>query len=177
MFYKSPFNLEPFFNEIENDPNKDLLLDVLEKLEKDLFEEGQLLLKEIINTVDKSKNALVLSSLYSFEDESIKMFEKRHIESLKKAAEHKNPSALYGVGLYYDTGGCSLTYDSDVANDYFIESAKKGFASGMYIYGTMIYYSTKQVEKNQEQGLKMIKDAAAKGDSLAKKFLENENIK
>jgi TPR repeat protein len=88
---------------------------------------------------------------------------------LKRAAKLENPSSLVLMGEMYQQGN-GVPKDAALAHDYFRRAAEWGSTVGKYQYG-MVLYEIQGAYRDFAHGEKMIKEAAAEGNSNAICFL------
>ncbi len=171
MFYQSPFNYALLINEMNNNPEKALLFKAIEKLDDGFFD-GHLLLNQLIQK--SNIDALLVSALYSQENENENIFLKRHILTLEKLVELNHPLALYALGVYYDQGKFVLE-DKNKAAHLFKLSSDLGIPQANFIYGVMLYYGTGGMDKDTEKALDLLNRAIAMNIQEAKEFLDYLN--
>ena len=169
MYYQAPFNDDALDSIVVDNKEKNVLLRALVRLDQGDFG-GHNLLDDLI---DKSNSdALLLSSLYSKENESKDEFLKRHLRTLETLSELNHSLALYGLGVYYDRG--ELVHEDKLkAMQYFKKAAELGDPRSNFIYGIMLYYGTGGAKKNIHEALERLHVTVSKGVDDAKKFIEN----
>jgi len=168
MFYKSPFKYDLLINEINNNPEKELLFNAIEQLDNGLFD-GHILLNQLIKK--SNTDALLLSALYSIKNENENDFFQRHFSTLEKLTDLNHPLALYALGVYYDQGEFVLA-DKNKAAHLFKLSSNLGVPQANFIYGVMLYYGTGGMNKDTKKALDLLNYAALMNIQEAKEFLD-----
>ena len=171
MFYRCTFSTDYLLERIHANSRSKSLASAFSKFEHNNFAEGHEIIEDLV--AHAHPLALVLSSMYSFDDESEKQFDDRHLSQLLAASDGDEPLAHYALGVYFDTGEIVSSVDKQAACDYFRLAAEGGVPQGRHIYGIMLYYGTGGAEKDQPRGLAMITSAAESGVDEAKEFLES----
>lgn len=169
MYFSCPFKEEILVAYLRRSDESKALIDAYAHFGNDEFTKAHDILDGLIS--DGCALAMVLSCIFSKEDEEECDFYVRHIECLVRASKLKNPLALYSLGVYYDRGEL-LELDKSKACDYFRESANLGMPQAEHIYGVMLYYGTGGAQQDQAKGLRLVKSAAQGGIAEALEFLE-----
>ena len=122
----------------------------------------------------KTTLAIMLSALFSKDNESESDFLNRHITSIQLAAEKGNSLAQYSMGVYYETGEL-VEQNQTYAEACYKNAAEQGMPLACYIYGTMLYYAhnTENVPLDPITGLKLLNIAAENGIQEAKSLLDS----
>ncbi|MEO0439076.1 MAG: hypothetical protein AAF098_19525 [Pseudomonadota bacterium] len=170
MFYRCAFNIGHLSKRIQASSESKLLDSAFKKFEDDNFADGHEIIEDLVT--HSHALALVLSSMYSLEDESEKQFDDRHLSQLLAASDGNEPLAHYALGVYFDTGEIVACVDKQAACEYFWRAAEGGVPQGMHVFGIMLYYGTGGAEKDESRGLSMIKSAADSGVDDAIEFLK-----
>jgi TPR repeat protein len=167
-----PFNEKYLQQAIAIDEYGDGLSKALHKFDEGYSELGHEICEDLKN---KTSLAIVISSLFSRDNESETAFEERHILELNKAAEQKNSLALYSLAVYYDQGAI-LEENKSKAQDYYRRAANAGSNLAKHIYGIMLYYGTDTLEPDKDEGIKLLISSASNGVDDAKTFLSSIGI-
>lgn len=153
------------------------------KLAKDYLEKGDYkkaaeLLKPLLSlkTIEGAE-ALFLQSSFSIKDsesdsESDAEFDKRCAKMLEQSAELGYLPAIVILAQYLETGFI-LEQDLERSAKLYQIAALKGHHESMYYHGLNLLYGGRGLEKNEELGIRLIKEAAAHHVEQAKDYLKN----
>lgn len=169
MYFACPFKEEFLVQYMQESKASGALIDAYNLLNDNELSKGHDILDDLIK--HGCSLALVLSSMFSKQGESEGEFYNRHLECLQRAADNREPLALYSLGVYHDTGEM-VEHDELKANDYFKEAANLGMPQAEHLYGIMLYYGTGGAQQDKAKGLSMIQAAEQKGVTEAKEFLQ-----
>lgn len=107
---------------------------------------------------ENCSEAMVVRSQIGLPDDSEEKFNSNRIHLLKKAASLGNATALYLLGMHYETGDI-VHANIELANRYLGLAAEKKHPHALWQKGMRLLY---QIEGgNVEQGLRLIEEAAS----------------
>lgn len=149
------------------------------KLAKDCLEKGDYkkaaeLLKPLLSlkTIEGAE-ALFLQSSFSIKDsESDAEFDKRCAKMLEQSAELGYLPAIVILAQYLETGFV-LEQDLERSAKLYQIAALRGHYESMYYHGLNLLYGGRGLEKNEELGMRLIKEAADHHVEQAKDYLKN----
>ncbi len=168
MYFCCPFKECFLLEQIKASNSSDVLNQAYTLFEEGAANEAHNLLRKLV--IKKDKIALVLSALFSFEEENEQEFYRRHLSNLEAAAASQSSLAIYSLAVYYDTGQF-FQENKSKAYEYFKKAAELGMPQAMHIYGVMLYYGTGGASRDELQGISMVKLAAKHCVNEASEFL------
>lgn len=130
-----------------------------------------------ISLLDPLCNAHIAEALYlrsgiSLPGENLHDFQLRRVAQLEQAAQLSCVEALYVLGTCLESGE-DVPEDPQRAIELFREAARHGHPHAMWRLGLMTLYGTKQIQKNEDEGLRLIKEAADLQSEGALKTIAN----
>lgn len=114
--------------------------------------------------------AIYLSSMSSYPGEDNSEFEARHLRLLAEAAGKGYAPAQFTLGMYHLFGD-RVRLDPGLAMSFMAPAAAHGYPPGEYEYGFALLRGM-GVAKDEEEGLRLIRKAAAAGNEVALEFLQ-----
>lgn len=152
---------------------------VLEKVEKALDDgdckSAYSLLLPLIE--EKYPPALYLYSTFSISEvESDADFDKRRIRLLQIASADGYAPAIFALAECYEFGDL---VDKDIvrASALYRNAAEAGFSKAKLIHGLDLFYGSNEIQKDEKQGLALIKQAAEESVDGATEALEQVDQK
>ncbi len=119
-----------------------------------------------------SPEAIYLSSMSSYPGEGSSEFEARHLRLLAEAAGKGYAPAQFTLGMYHLFGD-RVPLDPGLAMSFMGPAAAHGYPPGEYEYGFALLRGM-GVAKDEEEGLRLIRKAAAAGNEVALEFLREQ---
>jgi TPR repeat protein len=118
--------------------------------------------------------ALFIFSTFSIAGtETDSEFERRSLKLLRRASELGYPPAIYALGVCYEAGDL-ISADLNKAATLFEAAARLGYSKAKFRFGLNVFYGTAGTPRDEESGLRLIREAAGEGVEEAHEYLESK---